>query len=412
MLKDGVRMKKLSFAKTISPQAAETLRLAGVQGLFWAAFAVGNYQTIYLQNNGFPASRFGLMNAIACVVAIFAMTFWGMVSDKIGSVRKIVILTLTLGCALYALIPLIPTGQAYSTLLFLIIIPIINFFRVPMSPFIDNLTVRNCAEHHLNYGAIRSSGSLLFAIAGVITVNGLIPALGIPSTFWAMGLVMIPAVILTYFCFEPQGGRRVKKSRMGAGELFKNYRFTAFLVFCFFFQTAVTFESNFLPYLMTDLGFDSTNIGLILSVRALMEIPFLFFIAKLRRRLKLRHLIMLSAALMAIECVLFGFFVTTLPQMLMFAAFFGLGNGAFLGTGTNYVYELAPAHLRATAHGMFVSVAQIAGILGNLIGGILFDLIGGKPFYSVIACIFVFSILVFAVSFTIKPKSGSVMQPD
>ena len=89
-------MNKLRRLRSLSPEMAETLRLAGVQGIFWAAMAVGNYQTVYLQSIGFPATDFGLLNAIACAVAIFAMTFWGTVSDRIGSVRKIVILTLTL----------------------------------------------------------------------------------------------------------------------------------------------------------------------------------------------------------------------------------------------------------------------------------------------------------------------------
>ena len=260
-------MNKLRRWRSLSPEMAETLRLAGVQGIFWAAMAVGNYQTVYLQSIGFPATDFGLLNAIACAVAIFAMTFWGTVSDRIGSVRKIVILTLTLGCGLFIFVPLIPTGQSYSTLLFLILIPIINFFRVPMSPFVDNLTVRNCAEHRLNYGMIRSSGSLLFAIAGVITVNALIPAAGVPSTFWVMGIVMIPAIVLTYFCFEPQSGKRVKKSAAGAGVLLKNYAYMAFLIFAFFFQMAAAFEGNFLTYYMADIQIDTVNLGLILSVR-------------------------------------------------------------------------------------------------------------------------------------------------
>ena len=82
-------MNKLRRLRSLSPEMAETLRLAGVQGIFWAAMAVGNYQTVYLQSIGFPATDFGLLNAIACAVAIFAMTFWGTVSDRIGSVRKI-----------------------------------------------------------------------------------------------------------------------------------------------------------------------------------------------------------------------------------------------------------------------------------------------------------------------------------
>lgn len=71
-------------------------------GHFLAAMAVGNYQTVYLQSIGFPATDFGLLNAIACAVAIFAMTFWGTVSDRIGSVRKIVILTLTARAAAFS----------------------------------------------------------------------------------------------------------------------------------------------------------------------------------------------------------------------------------------------------------------------------------------------------------------------
>ena len=287
-------MKKFHFP-AVTPQNSEALRLAVVQGTFWASMAVGGYQTVYLQNNGFPAAQFGLLNAIACAVAIVAMTFLGMVSDRIGGVRKIVMLTLSLGVSLFALIPLIPSGQPYSALLFLIIIPVVNFFRAPMSAFVDNITVRNCAENSLNYGTIRSSGSLWFAVAGILADNLLIPALGVGSTFWAAAIVMIPAIVLVFFCREPQSGGRTKKSRMGTGELFKNRRFVTFLIFGFFFYVGTAFESNFLPYLMTSIEIDSTNIGLVLSVRALMEIPFLYFIVKLRRRFQLRYLIMLAA---------------------------------------------------------------------------------------------------------------------
>lgn len=113
----------------------------------------------------------------------------------------------------------------------------------------------------------------------------------------------------------------------------------------------------------------------------------------------MKYLIMLSAILMATECLCFCFLVNSLPTMLVFAAFYGLGNGAFLGTSTNYIYELAPVELRATAHSLFISVAQISGILGNLLGGVLFDTIGGKAFYGVTACVFLVSVAIFAASF-------------
>ena len=48
----------------------------------------------------------------------------------------------------------------------------------------------------------------------------------------------------------------------------------AFLIFAFFFQMAAAFEGNFLTYYMADIQIDTVNLGLILSVRAMMEIPF------------------------------------------------------------------------------------------------------------------------------------------
>ena len=167
----------------------------------------------------------------------------------------------------------------------------------------------------------------------------------------------------------------------------------------------MTFESGFLTYLMADLSLDTTKLGLLFSVRALMEIPFLFFIAKLRQRFKLHYLIMLGAAFMAFEALLFSLFVHSLPQMLVFAAFYGLGGGLWIGTSSNYIYELAPSNLRASAYGLFISIAQISGILSNLLGGFLFDLIGGKPFYGVVSGVFVISIVIFACSFMMKSKT-------
>lgn len=72
---------------------------------------------------------------------------------------------------------------------------------------------------------------------------------------------------------------------------------------------AAAFEGNFLTYYMADIQIDTVNLGLILSVRAMMEIPFLFFIGHLRRYIKMKYLIMLSAILMATECLCFCFLV-------------------------------------------------------------------------------------------------------
>ena len=72
-----------------------------------------------------------------------------------------------------------------------------------------------------------------------------------------------------------------------------------------------------------------------------------------------------------------------------------MGNGLYIGSSLNYVYELAPANLKASAQAFFSAVSSVAGILGNLGGGLVFDAIGANPFYLAVAGVFLLSVALF-----------------
>ena len=92
---------------TLGEGGRQALVLVGVNGVFWFAWAFGCYQTVYLQSVGFSASTLGVLNAISSAVGIASVTFWGMVSDRTGSLRRVLTMVLAGGALLYAGIPLI-----------------------------------------------------------------------------------------------------------------------------------------------------------------------------------------------------------------------------------------------------------------------------------------------------------------
>ena len=53
--------------------------------------------------------------------------------------------------------------------------------------------------------------------------------------------------------------------------------------------------------------------------------------------------------LMGLECLFLGLWADSFWSMLLCCTFYGLGNGLLIGSSLNYVYELAPAHLKASA---------------------------------------------------------------
>lgn len=386
------------------PAARHAVILVGVTGIFWFAWAFGCYQTVYLQNVGFTASNLGVLNAVSSAVTIASVSFWGMASDKIGSIRRVLILILSVGSLLYALVPFIPTGLPFSPLLFTCLIPAMNFFRGSVATFNENLLVRNCNELRLNFGVLRGLGSLLFTVGSIIIAAAL-PFVGVSNTFWISGLLMIPAVICVFLAREPNAKPARSKGGMNLGELFKNKAYISFLFFALIFYIAASCEGNFIPYFMQAAGVPSEQYGIILALRAFMEIPFLLFMVRLRQRFPLRVLVLSAPVLMALECLGFGLFVHSLPGMMVCCTFFGLGNGLFIGSSLNYVYELAPDNLKASAQAFFASVSSVAGILGNLAGGIVFDAIGAKPFYIAVGCAYILSSLIFLLSFRHK-KAG------
>lgn len=375
----------------------QAIILTGVNSLFWFAWAFGSYQAVYLQQVGFTASQLGLLNALTSAVTIASLAFWGMVSDRIGSLRKVLVTVLAGGSLLYALIPFIPTGLPISSLLFLTIIPVVYFFRGSMSTYAENILVRNCNELRLNYGLLRSVGSFLFTIGGLI-ISFLLPFVGVRSTFWFIGVLMIPVILLTIAAREPNArpaADKKKKEKLDMSGLFKNKAYVSFLFFGFLFYIAINCEANFLPYFIQSVNVSTDLYVVVLAYRALLEIPFLLLMVRLRQKFPLGLLVMISAILMAMECLFLGFFANSLFSVLLCSTFFGLGNGLCIGSSLNYVYELAPAHLKASAQAFFSAVSSVAGILGNLGGGVVFDAIGAKPFYLVVAVVYFLSVALF-----------------
>lgn len=376
--------------------------LVGVNGLFWLAWAFGCYQTVYLQSIGFTASQMGLVNAISSGVGIASVAFWGMVSDKIGSLRRVLIIVVAAAAVLYALVPMIPVNPAFLLMAY---IPAVNFFRGSNATFAENILVRNCNELGLNFGVLRSMGSLLFTL-GSLVIAALLPAVGVENTFRITGVMMLPVIVCTLFAREPNAKAAPKgqKQKLDLSPLLKNKAYLIFLGFTLLFYVAASCEANFIPYFMEQSGVPPTTYGVVLAFRAFLEIPFLLLMVKLRRKFPLRVLVAVSAALMALECLGFSLFVTNLATMLVFCTFFGLGNGLFIGSSLNYVYELAPDHLKATAQAFYASISSVAGILGNILGGLTFDALGAKTFYLGVGVIYLVAVGVFVLSFLPKRK--------
>ena len=384
---------------TLSAQTKGMLNLLAIQGLFWFGWSFANYQTVYLQNNGMTSSDIGILNAVSSIVGIFAAAIWGIIADKINSIKKTFIVDLILSSIFFAAMPFLPAHASYAATMFIIYCAAATFVKNPIGTLLDNLTVRNCVAQRLNYGPLRAFGSFTFTI-GSILCTMMLSRVSVKWTFWITALLMIPPIVCLCFANDPKVAK-VPKAKGDKGDikaLFGNYYYITFLIFIAVFYVPLSTEGAFITYLMAEKGIPNTNYGLFLAVRALMEVPLLFFIGKIREKVKLKYIVMAACILMGAECLLQGFFADNFAKILLFACCFGLGNGLFIGSAAMYVYKLAPESLKASAQSFYSAVASAASIIGHLVGGFAYEILGGATFYVVIGIIIIASVGFFALT--------------
>ncbi len=376
-------------------QSRVMIRLCLLIAVFYIAWAFAQYQTVYLQGKGMSSSYIGTLNAISSMLAIFATTLWGIIADRINSIKKTFIIVSIGSGVLYGLIAFLPADFRYAALMFMIYCPLANFMKSPMYIQMDNFTIRTCAAHRINYGAVRSIGSLTFSLSSVLLSAWVIPRYGVPSTFVLFFVLVLITIGITLRIPDPVVEKRNgQKPKLDPKVLFRNYFYVTFLIYAFIVYIAFGAEFSFFSYYLADKGIKITNLGLVLALRAIMEMPMLLIMQKLRHKFPLKWLILTASCLIGLECLGLGIIAKDMTSIIPFMILFGLGNGVNIGTIANYLYKLAPTEMRATAHSVYGACTALSGVIGNFCGGFVLRAVGASRFYLVLAGI-IFSAAVF-----------------
>lgn len=377
-------MGKLRLRRPVIESA--WLRFTVLQFVYWFVMAIGNYQTVYLQSRGYTATTIGLINAVLSAVTIMATPVWGMISDRIRSIRRVFLLTLIVGSVLFAFIPAIIGLPVLSAPLMLVYLSLVYFFRNPANAMMDNWLVRYSNQKGVDYGSIRSFGSLGYAICGVL-IAGAVSSFGTAWTFPVCSAMMALVVAMSLRTDDakpvaPATGAPAREA-FNPLTLFKNYYFTTFLAFSLLLYIVINSAAAFLPYLLEEVGVSSIRYGLITAYMATLEIPMLLAARPLRRRAPLFALCIASGFCYAAACLLLGTCAHSLGMIVAIETLSGVGSGLLIASAANYIYTLTPENLKATGQSIFVAVTALSGIAGNLIGGAVVDALSAPQLYCI-----------------------------
>ena len=359
--------------------------------LVWAGLAASAIDFIfYSQQIGFTNTEIGMLNASMALVGIAIQPVVGLLCDYMGGTRKMLLVLLTCGMSLSAVLPLAGTKPAVVA-----IVACYTLFMCSFMPLFDNWVARECiGQEGFHYGSIRWWGSLGFAI--VAFTYGRLSMLGdVSFAYWGRS-ILLGLTLLMVLLYKHENSAKKQDTSTKTGkkadkpqvkELFSSKEYWLLILFMFLVTLPMSGANSFFPALILENGGSNSHIGLANALNAIIEIPFFLFSRRLTQKVGARGLMLVGTSFLFLRMCGFAF-MGNVPGLLVshfliapYVSFFNIG---FI----YYVYSIAPPKTETFAQTAIQAFSVgFAGVMGNFLGGIVIDHLGIHTLYYITMCL-------------------------
>ena len=356
--------------------------------LYWTFSASFNcyYVLFFESGKHISPSTIGIMMSLFTIATMFGQSFWGYLCDKFDSIKKAFLLAAILACAVVGTFPF---NNSVVTLY--VAMAALGFLLPPMSPMVDSWLLKHLSKsgQETKFGTVRAFGSLGWSLTACATAyfiswfgwnimyyEGVIAAILMIVTVLFIDDVSLRSVLI------PETAQEKITPWKAARELLKDraYLFIVLVLFFQFFGLQTAY--NYLGLIMKTAGGDVINLGWTYLLDAGSELPSMFLSVWLLKRFPQKRIIMVAMALYLLRFALIFYFRTA--TVVMFSSILqGLAFGLLLTSVRNYIFLVAPNHLKTMAFTVGEAIyLNLAVIIGGVFGGLVVEYYG---VYSLIA---------------------------
>lgn len=309
--------------------------------------------------------QIGTIMSISPIIMIFFQPLWGMISDKLNAPIKILTAN-TLIAGLFCLGYLSFNGY-YWFFFFSVGVAIFQSAIIPIS---DSLSIKYTSKVKINYGNIRLYGSLGFGLA--VFIMGKLSEWNPKVIFISFTVALLFASLLALKM--PTEHTSMKRNLFsGMKEVFSHKRFLIFIGITFLIFGPNLANNNYFGLFIEARGGTYTGIGIAFLIAVLSEIPFMRAAGNWIHRFGLLQITMLAGTVSFIRWMLY-FIEPSLWLIYGTAVIQGFSIGLFIPAGLQYVKEITPVHITATAITLYSAFGNgVGNWFCTFIGGMIYE---------------------------------------
>lgn len=352
-----------------------TAQGALVEAAFWFGFCTYiAFMVTALIDNGWSGSQAtGAMTAMSAI-SLLTQPVLGYISDNYFSEKQLTRIFMFSAAVFLGLMPF--SLRSGSQLLVLVNMVCFNITGGQIAGLLDAWVVGLKNEHPaMNYGLLRGTGSLTYALSsqfmGTVTVY-----LGHGARLWIGGGFMLLAFIASHFLKGCKHIRQEESTPQLSGKeamklVFSSKPYVILMIVSFCLLLGSNSMTTLLQLCIQDFGGTTALVGTASAICALSEVPCMFLIAYVIKRVgepKLMALCSLFYVIrMAATAAAGSAGVLICIQLLQ-----GITYAVLIPASMSYLSRIVDGRVRSTAVTTFTAVtSSVSSILGNFITTLL-----------------------------------------
>jgi PPP family 3-phenylpropionic acid transporter len=346
--------------------------------LFMSARAIFSpFITVFLREKGMTIQRIGLIMAVNSAMIIMAQPFWGFMSDKLQSVKKVLLICLVSQAVIVLLFI-----HSHGFLIIALCFCVYTFFSSSEGTLLDiwSLDVMKQVDKSA-LGQVKFWGCLGFAVSSIFMGN-YIDKNSTTEIIPFFSAVLLGTAMIVFFVRT--GNERPVSSRPKLHDLSQilcDRQFILYLIFAVIMQFPHRAAYTFYPTRLESLGGSKAMVGYCSAIMFVSEAIFLFLSKRLLGRVAPKYVIVGSALFFMLWQI--GYIAAAKPVHIMVLALLDGPSFALFTIGTLYYLDtFAPRQLKATYQTLaHASYFGIGGIIGNTLGGWIIGRFGYTTMY-------------------------------
>lgn len=341
-----------------------------LQGFYLLSFfGVGSLfplLSVYLSETvGLNGYQIGTIMSAGPIVMIFFQPLWGMVSDSTNSPVKVLTLT-TLITGIFGL-GFLSSNDYFILMIVAIFVAIFQSAIIPVS---DSISLNYTSRVKVNYGNIRLFGSLGFGLA--VFIMGRLSEYNPAVIFYSFFFSLLAASLFG-FRIPKEKGSPNKNLFSGIKEILTYRKFVVFLIITFMIFGPNMANNAFFGLFVEDSGGTYTGIGIAFLIAVLSEIPFMKAAGNWIQKIGILEVALIAGTVSLVRWILY-FTQPSLSIVYITTFIQGFSIGLFIPAGLQYIKEITPVHITATAVTLYSAIGNgLGNWFSTFLGGILYE---------------------------------------